>query len=141
MGRDFENCLVWSRTELRRRRMDLSRKPPTDMASYARPIGESRVLRTTAVHIRPGRYVDFETVLKEVKEAGERNPNTQPVLLSQAVEGTKGNTFYITTFRSSLGGFDKHPTQRELLREEGFKKYLPKSWSRPNPRLTVFPRR
>src|SRR5262249_50889320 len=38
IGRDFETCLVWSRSELRRRRPDLSRKPPTDMMSYARLI-------------------------------------------------------------------------------------------------------
>lgn len=123
MIRDFENCLVWSRSELRRRRMDLSRKPPTDMASYAQLIGQSRVLRTTAVHVRPGRVAEFEAELKELKEAGEKNPDTKPVLISQAVEGTKGTTFYITTLRSSLAGFDKNPTARELLGEEGYKKY------------------
>jgi hypothetical protein len=30
----------------------------------------------------------------------------------------------VTTLRSSLGGFDKNPTLREILGEEGFKKYL-----------------
>lgn len=123
MIRDFENCLVWSRSELRRRRTDLSRKPPTDMASYAQLIGQSRVLRTTAVHVRPGRVAEFEAELKELKEAGEKNPDTKPVLISQAVEGTKGTTFYITTLRSSLAGFDKNPTARELLGEEGYKRY------------------
>lgn len=123
MVRDFENCLVWSRSELRRRRMDLSRKPPADMASYAQLIGQSRVLRTTAVHVRPGRVAEFEAELKELKEAGEKNPDTKPVLISQAVEGTKGTTFYITTLRSSLAGFDKNPTARELLGEEGYKRY------------------
>ncbi len=124
MQRDWDNCLEWSRSELRHRRPDLSRKAPTDMDSYAKLIGESRVLRTTAVHVRPGHVPDFEALLKEVKEAGEKAANIQPVLVSQVVEGSKGATFYVTTLRSSLGGFDKNPTLREILGEERFKKYL-----------------
>jgi hypothetical protein len=124
MLHDWESCLVWSRTELRRRRPDLSRKAPTDMDSYAKLIGESRVLRTTAVHVRPGHIADFEALMKEAKEAGEKAANTQPVLVSQVVEGSKGTTFYVTTLRGSLGGFDKNPTLREILGEDRFKKYL-----------------
>jgi len=121
--RDWESCLVWSRSELRRRRMDLSRKPPTDMDTYAQLIGESRVLRTTAVHVRPGHVAEFEALLKEAKAASEQMANTQPLLISQSVEGTKGTIFYITALRSSLGGFDKNPSMREMLGEEGYKKY------------------
>src|SRR5260370_36007700 len=124
MMRDFESCLVWSRAELRRRRPALSRKPPTDMDSYAKLIGESRVVRTTAVHVRPGRAPAFEAFMKEAKEAGEKAANAQPLLVSQAVEGKKGTTFYITSLPSSLGGFDKKPTIPEILREENFKKFL-----------------
>src|SRR6266478_4152919 len=124
MGRDFQNCLVWSRSELRRRRWDLSRKSPGDSAAYAKFIGESRVLRTTAVHVRPGHIADFEALLKESKEAGEKAANTQPVLVSQVVEGSKGTTFYVTALRGSLGGFDRNPTLREILGEDRFKKYL-----------------
>ena len=124
MGRDFQSCLVWSRAELRLRRWDLSRKAPADAAAYAKFVGESRVLRTTAVHIRPGRVADFEAYLKDAKEAGEKNPNTAPLYVSQVVEGGKGTTFYITSLRSSLGGFDKNPTTREILGEEGYKKFL-----------------
>jgi hypothetical protein len=124
MGRDFQNCLAWSRSELRRRRWELSRKGPTDAAAYVKMIGESRVLRTTAVHLRPGRSADFEAYLKEAKEAGEKNANTAPLFVSQVIEGGKGTTFYVTSLRSSLGGFDKNPTLREILGEEGFKKYL-----------------
>lgn len=123
LEQDFMNCLVWSRSELRRRRTDLSRKPPTDPESYAKLIGESRLLRTTAVHIRPGHVPEFEELLKEAKEAGEKKADLAPVLVSQVVEGSKGPTFYVTTLRSSLGGFDHNPTLREILGEEGFKKY------------------
>jgi len=121
---DWNNCIASSRTELRRRRWDLSRKAPTDAAAYAKLVGETRVLRTTAVHVRPGHIADFEALLKEVKEAGEKNSETQTVMVSQVVEGTKGTTFYVTSLRSSLGGFDKNPSARDILGEEGYKSYL-----------------
>ena len=123
MGHDFQNCLLWSRSELRRRRWDLSSKAPTDAAAYAKFIGESRVLRTTAVHIRPGHVPEFEGFLKEIKEASEKNANTQPLFVSQVVEGTKGATFYVSSLRTSLGGYDKNPTLPDILGEEGFKKF------------------
>ena len=120
---DFNNCLVWSRTELRRRRWDLSRKAPQDPEAYAKFIGESRLLRTTAVHIRSGHVPDFEALATEMKEAAEKNPETKPVFVSQVIEGGKGATFYVSTLRSSMGGFDHNPTLREILGDEGFKKF------------------
>lgn len=123
MGQDFMSCLVSFRTELRRRRMDLSRKPPADADSSAKLIGQSRFLRTTAVHIRSGHVTEFEDLLKEAKEAGEKNPDVPPLLVSQVVEGTRGATFYVTSLRSSMGGFDHNPTIREILGDEGFKKF------------------
>jgi hypothetical protein len=86
-------------------------------------IGESRVLRTNAVHVRPGHVPEYEALLKEAKEAGEKNPNAAPVFVSQVIEGSKGATFYVTALRSSLGGFDKNTTLREILGEEGFKNF------------------
>ena len=123
LQQDFMNCIVSSRTELRRRRWDLSRKPPQDPDAYFKIIGESRFLRSTAVHIRSGHVPEFEALLKEMKEAGEKNPDAQSVFVSQVVEGGKGPTFYLSALRSSLGGFDHNPTLREILGEEGFKKY------------------
>jgi len=123
MEQDFNNCLVWSRTELRRRRWDLSRKAPQGPEAYAKFIGESRLLRTTAVHIRPGHVPEFEALSKEVKEAGEKNPDAQPVFVSQVIEGGKGATFYVSALRSSMAGFDHNPTMRDILGEEGFKKF------------------
>lgn len=122
--RDEHNCVESSRTEIRRRRWELSRKAPADAAAYAKLVGETRVLRTTAVHVRSGHIADFEALLKEIKEAAEKVADTQPVFVSQVIEGTRGTTFYVSTLRSSLGGFDKNPTAREILGEEGYKKYL-----------------
>ena len=122
--RDEHNCVESSRTEIRRRRWELSRKAPADAAAYAKLVGETRVLRTTAVRVRPGHIADFEALLKEIKEAAEKVADTQPVFVSQVVEGTRGTTFYVTSLRSSLGGFDKNPSVRDVLGEEGYKKYL-----------------
>jgi hypothetical protein len=124
MLHDWESCLISSRNELRKRRPDLSRKAPGDMAAYAKLVGGSRVLRTNVVHVRPGHVADFEAMLKDVKAAGEQVESTQPLLVSQGVEGTKGTTFYISALRSGLDGFDKNPTIREILGEEGYKKFL-----------------
>jgi len=121
---DFGSCLASSRSELRRRRWDLSRKAPADAAAYAKLIGESRYLRTTAVHVRPGRVADFEALLKDLKAAGEKAANTQPVFVSQVIEGTKGTTFYVSTLRNSMAGFDNNPSMKDILGEEGYKKFL-----------------
>jgi hypothetical protein len=123
MNQDIDSCLVWSRSELRHRRWDLSRKAPKDADAYAKLIGESRLLRTTAVHIRPGHVPDFEALMKDVKEAAEKNADTQTVFVSQVVEGSKGATFYVSTLRSSMAGFDHNPTLREILGDDGLKKY------------------
>src|SRR5262249_15565813 len=120
---DFNNTIVWDRAELRRRRWDLSSKAPQDAEAYTKLIGESRFLRTTAVHIRTGHVPEFEALLKQVKEAGEKNADFQPLFISQVIEGTKGSTFYVSTLRSSMGGFDKNPTLREILGDDGFKKF------------------
>ncbi len=124
MLHDLDNDMLWSRTELRKRRFDLSRKVPGSAADYAKLIGASRVLRTTAVHVRPGHVADFEALLKDLKAAGESNPNTQPMLVSQVIEGGNGTVFYITALRGSLGGFDNNPSTKEILGEEGYKKFL-----------------
>ena len=122
--RDWQNCLAESRSELRRRRLDLSLKAPTDPAAYASYIGESRVLRTTAVHVRPGHVAEFESFLRRVKGAGERETNAQPFVVSEVVEGSRGTTFYITALRSSLGSFDDDLSIRDMLGAEGENEYL-----------------
>lgn len=123
MEQDFNNCLVSSRGELRRRRWDLSRKAPKDPDAYVKLIGESRYLRTVAVHVRSGHIDEFETLLKSMKESGEKNPDTQPVFVSQVIEGGKGTIFYVSTLRSSMAGFDHNPTMKDILGEEGYKKF------------------
>jgi hypothetical protein len=124
MLHDLDNCLVGSRSELRKRRFDLSRKVPTSAAEYAKLIGNSKVLRSTVVHVRPGHIAEFEALLRDAKEAGDSNPNAQPLLVSQVMEGGNGTVFYITGLRGSLGGFDNNPSTKDILGDEGYKKFL-----------------
>ena len=124
MLHEWNSCLISARSELRKRRPDLSRKFPADMAAYAKLIGTSKVLRSSAVHIRPGHGPEFEAMLKEAQAVAEKAENTQPLLVSQAIEGTSGTTYYVTALRSGLDGFDKNPTIHEILGDEGYKKYL-----------------
>jgi hypothetical protein len=120
---DWNSCLVSSRSELRLRRPDLSSKMPKDPQSFAKLVGESRVLRTISVHVRPGHLGEFEALLKDVNAHADRNPDTRPVLISQLVEGGQGDTYYISFLRSSLGGMDKEPTLKDILGEEGLAKF------------------
>lgn len=125
--RDLNNCLVSSHSELRMRRPDLSSKAPADAASLNKLIGESRVFRTIAIHVRPGHDADEAALIKEISEHADKNPNTQPVLISQSVEGAKGTTFYVTFLRASLGNFDKEPTLADILGHEGLAKLMKSS--------------
>jgi hypothetical protein len=120
---DVDKCLISSRTELRRRRWDLSMNVPSDPAAVFKTIGEARWLRTQSIRVRPGRTDDFEAQVKAVKAAREKTPG--PIsLVSQAVLGQQGTVFYISTLRSSLAEFDKTPPPlRELLGASGYEQF------------------
>lgn len=121
---DAGQCIISSRSEIRRRRWDLSSNAPPDAAGLAKLIAESRWLRTTAVHVRPGEGQNFEALLKDVKAAREKATPPVTVLVSQAVAGQEGNVFYVTTLESSLAGFDRVPSLQQTLGEEGYAKFL-----------------
>jgi hypothetical protein len=121
---EFNQCLVSSRSEIRRRRWDLSANAPTDPAAFAKLIAGSRWLRTTAVHVRPGQNDGFETILKDLKTAREKASSPQLMLVSQAVAGQEGTVYYVTTLQSSLAGFDSIPSLQQLLGAEGYEKFL-----------------
>jgi hypothetical protein len=120
---DWNSCLVSSHSELRLRRPDLSSKFPKDPQSFAKLVGQSRVLRTITVRVRPGHLSEFEALLKEVNAHADRNPDTRPVLVSQLAEGGQGDVYYISFLRSSLGAMDKEPTLKDILGEEGLAKF------------------
>jgi hypothetical protein len=124
MEQDFSQCLVSYRTELRRRRWDLSSNVPADATAMAKMLGETRWLRTNVVHIKPGQSEAFEAVAKEVKAAREKASPAVTTLVSQGVAGQDGGTYYFTVLRSSMAGFDTVPTIQKMLGEEGFAKFL-----------------
>jgi hypothetical protein len=119
---DFLACLNSAHTEIRHRRPDLSRKMPADLAAYAKLIAGSRVLRTTAVLVRPGRSPEFDAMLREAKVAAEKNAEAQPLFVSQLSDGGSGGTYFLSSLRPSLAGFDKNPTLKDIVGEETFAK-------------------
>ncbi|HUJ94249.1 MAG TPA: hypothetical protein VLW84_03215 [Terriglobales bacterium] len=122
MFQDFNECLSSARGEIRQRRFDLSSNPPTDAAAYAKLVGESRWLRTTAVHVRPGEAAKFEDLAKDIKAAREKAGLV--TLVSQSVAGTEGTVYYITTLESSMAAFDAIPSMQKMLGEQGYDRFL-----------------
>jgi len=124
MMQDLNQCTLSSRSEIRRRRWDLSSNPPNDPASYAKLIADSRWLRTVAVHVRAGQADTFEALLKDIKAAREKASPPLTVLVSQAVAGQEGTVYYVTTLESSLAGFDAIPPMQQTLGDDGYAKFL-----------------
>ena len=62
LSQDFSQCVISMRSEIRRRRWDLSSNTPSDPEAFAKLVADSRWLRTTAVHVRPGEAATFEAV-------------------------------------------------------------------------------
>jgi len=124
LGQDFNNTLISSRGEIRRRRWDLSANVPADAAGYAQMVGQCRWLRTTTVHVRPGHVLDVEAQLKDLKAALEKESPPHVTLVSQAVVGQRGTVFYVTAPASSLGDFDGRTPTPQLLGEEGYQRFL-----------------
>lgn len=124
MEQEFNQCIVSSRGEIRRRRWDLSSNAPADLAAYSKLIGETRWLRTTVVSVKPGQVASFEALAKDVKAARDKSSPSQTVFVSQAVAGQEGTVFYVTTLQSSLAGFDGLPSLQQMLGDEGYQKFL-----------------
>jgi hypothetical protein len=121
---DFNQTLVSGSSELRRRRWDLSSNPPADPAALAKLLGESRYLRTTAIHLRPGQAPALEALLKEVKAAREKNSPDVTTLVSQGEAGQEGTIFYVTTLEKSMAGFDSITSLHKVLGDDGYAHYL-----------------
>lgn len=121
---DYNQSVVSSRTEFRRRRWDLSSNAPSDSAAMAKLLGESRWLRTVAVHVRQGQADTYEALLKDLKAAREKASPPITTLVSQAVAGQEGTVYYLTTPQTSLAGFDAIPSMQKLLGDEGYAKFL-----------------
>jgi hypothetical protein len=121
---EYNQCVAGSHSEFRRRRWDLSSNVPADPAGMTKMLGESRWLRTVAVHVRPGQADAYEALLKDLKAAREKASPPITTLVSQAVAGQEGTVYYLTTLQNSLAGFDSLPSMQKMLGEEGYARFL-----------------
>ena len=122
---DSNSTIASARSEVRRRRDDLTSNPPADAAALVRMVGETQWLRTTMFRVRPGRGPEFEEQIKAVKRARENDMTKVTTLVSQAMAGQQGVVYYVTTVGKSMADFDATPTPLpKLLGEDGFQKYL-----------------
>jgi hypothetical protein len=119
---DWNSCLARAHSQLRLRRPDLSGKIPADPQAFAKMVGESRVIRTLIIHVRPGHAAEFEAEIKEINAHANKMPNTQPVLVSQVIEGENDGAYYISFLRKSLADFDKAVMLKDILGDEGMAK-------------------
>jgi hypothetical protein len=124
---DANNCMVSSRSELRRRRADLSWNVPGDPSEIEKMVGQSRWLRVLTVRVRAGHTGSYEEVLKALKASFEKGPNRVPELVSQSAAGTPSGIFYVTTFGKSMADYDPSPNApplREILGARGYATYM-----------------
>lgn len=120
---DMSNCMVSSRGEVRRRRMDLSWNVPGDQAAVEKMVGQSRWMRFITIRVRPGHTNSYEETIKALKAGFEKGPNKVPGLVSQSAAGTPNGTYYVTTFAKSLADYDpmpNAPSLQEMLGQRGF---------------------
>jgi hypothetical protein len=120
---DYNTTVTGSRSELRRRRWDLSCNPPADAAAYTKWVGDARFARIIRVRARQGRFMQLEEGIKQVKSAEEKASPPVSWAVSMSADGTSSGIYYITTLASSMAGFDGGPSLRELLGEEEFKNF------------------
>ena len=120
---DFNNTVVSTRTEIRRRRPDLSFNAPSDPAAMNKLIGDARFVRTFIVRVRPGRASQYENQIRMIKAAIEKSMPGVPSFVSQSVAGQQGTIYYISALRSSMGGFDGGPSLQQMMGDDAYARY------------------
>lgn len=130
---DFNTTVISTRSELRRRRWDLSSNAPKDDAAYAKLVGSARWIRTLEVHVKPGHDAEFAEQAKQVKTAYESGASSWNIFASQTVAGDRGGTYYFSTLEPSLEAFDSAPDLRKLMGNEAFE-----SWAKSTADTVAF---
>jgi hypothetical protein len=120
---DFNNTVMSTRTEMRRRRPDLGTNVPSNAADAAGLIGKARFLYTVNVRVRPGRGLEYEDQIKMVRDARARAGQKESWLVSQSVVGQQGSAYYISRPLGSLGDVDSLPVLSQVLGASGYKQY------------------
>jgi hypothetical protein len=124
LGQDFNNTLISSRGEIRRRRWDLTANPPADPGAMAKMVGEARWVHSIIVHARPGQGPAFEALIRDINDAAHRTNEPNTPLISQVDTGGQGGTYYVSWLMKSLSDVDKLTPLPKMLGEEGFQKLL-----------------
>ncbi len=119
------SLLTSSRSELHRRRMDLSWNAPDDLNELSKIVGGARWTRVMTIKVKPGRNAEFEEALRTVKDNAEKASPRLMTLVSQSVLGTDGTEFRLSAVRKSLADYDQNPTPslKESLGDEGYRKW------------------
>lgn len=118
---EFGSAISGSRGELRMRRWDLSAAAEPSVRN--RIVGESRWLRTTIVHVKPGHALQFEELAKTAKSALESAKPPQVTFVSQGAAGQQGTVFYITSLQKSLADFDNLAPLPQLMGADAFRNF------------------
>jgi quinol monooxygenase YgiN len=121
---DGDACMESARSEVRRRRWELSSNAPADAAAMARMLGETRWVQTTIVRVRPGMGPRIEEQIRALKAANEKANPKITMLVSQAVTGQTGTVYYVTSLRKSLAEIDGTPSMAQLLGEDAYGAFL-----------------
>ena len=121
---EFDNTLAGSRTEIRRRRWDLSYNAPADSAAYSQVLGNARWIRSVIVHVRPGHAAEFEALIKNVNAASQSSNLPGMRWVSQVTEGGNPGAYHLTRLLTSLGELDRTPPLQQMLGEEGYQQFL-----------------
>jgi len=120
---DSNSPLLSARSEVWRRRPDLSTNAPASPAEAATVIGKARFLYMVTVRVRPGRVLEYEEQIKMVRDARSKGGPKQIWLVSQSLVGEQGTSFHITRPLGSLGEIDDSKTLTQVLGANGYKQY------------------
>jgi len=120
---DFNNTVVSSRSEMRRRRPDLGTNVPSNAADTAGIIGKARFLYMVTVRVRPGRTLEYEEQIKTVRNARARAGENKTWFVSQSQVGLQGTSFYITKPLGSLAALDGASPLPQVLGASGYQQY------------------
>ncbi len=123
MFQDFNNTVVSTRSEMRRRRPDLGTNVPSNAADTAGILGKARFLYMVTVRVRPGRALEYEDQIKMVRDARVKAGQKQTWFVSQSVVGQQGTSYYITRPLGSLSDIDSMQTVAQVLGANGYKQY------------------
>jgi quinol monooxygenase YgiN len=123
MMQDMMKCLASSRSEIRRRRYDLSSGSASDRASIEKIVGAAHFIRTRSVRVRPGHEAEFEDTARMVRDAAEKKHPGYSVLAYQSAAGQTGPVYYFSILAPSFGAFDEMKTVREILSDEEYQRY------------------